>query len=230
MIKKGQGLIILGRFVKVILFFAIIVSFFGLSLSCKKQATPTPTPSPSESTTQAPKNDMTNLDPTSALEEIKNNYTTASQKASQWQSDVALYSASAKIPPSLDWQDTIEVYTFGSQAQPANWWTISISIRSKNYVRATIPKEDYLGSNLKPVMMQHWKINYVEAFQVAEKNGGKEWREKQKDKNYQITATLAVGDPKSYLYWTIEYQDYTGSDKKTIQINAYNGEVVAQPS
>jgi hypothetical protein len=228
MMKKKQGLAIFSGFVKYILFSVIILSLVGLSLSCNK-STPTPSPSasPSSSTSEAPKNDITNLDPNSASDEIKANYQNAVSKATQWQSNSVLYSASAKISPSLDWQDTIEVYTFGSTSQPANWWTISISTRSKNYVRAIIPKEDYLGSNLQPVMLQYWKINYIEAFQIAEKNGGKEWREKQTNTNYQITATLAVGEPKNYLYWTVEYQDMMGSDKKTVQINAYNGEVVS---
>lgn len=231
MIKKKQNLAILGGFVKVILFLFIISALVGLNLSCKKETTTTPTPSPSESATQTPqKNDLTNLDPTSALEEIKSNYNTAELKATQWQSGAVLYSASAKITPTLDWQDVVEVYTFGSNSQPNFWWTISISVRSKNYIRAIIPKEDYLGSNLRTVTLEYWKINYVEAFQIAERNGGKEWREKQKSTNYQITTTLAHGDPKNYLYWIVEYQNSDGSDKKTVQINAYNGEVVTKES
>ena len=200
----------------------------GLSLSCKKQATPTPTPSSSTSATETPKSDLTNLDSTSAKDEMRNNYNTAQQKASLWLGDAVPYSASVKITPTLDWQDVIEVYTYGSKMQTAYWWTISISVRSKNYVRAIIPKEDYLGSKLQPIPLQYWKMSYVEAFQVAEKNGGKEWRDKQKNTNYQITATLAVGDPKNYLYWTVEYQNSDGSDKKSIQINAFSGETVEQ--
>jgi hypothetical protein len=226
--NRRQGLKVLGRFVKFILFFAIILCFFGLSLSCKKQTTPTPTPSPSTSATETPKNDMTNLDPTTVNDDIKNNYNTAQQKSTQWLPDAAIYSASAKITPTLDLQDVIEVYTYGSKTQAAYWWTFSISVRSKNYVRAIIPKEDYLGSSLQPIMSQYWKINYIEAFQIAEKNGGKEWREKQKNTNYQITATLTIGNPKNYLYWTVEYSNSDGSDKKTVQINAFNGEVVEQ--
>ncbi|TSC90946.1 MAG: Uncharacterized protein CEN92_346, partial [Candidatus Berkelbacteria bacterium Licking1014_96] len=103
---------------------------------------------------------------------------------------------------------------------------ISISVRSKNYVRAIIPKEDYLGSNLVPVRTQYFKVNYTQAFQTAETNGGKEWREKEKDSKYQITATLAHGEPKGYLYWLVEYQLTDGSDKKTIQIDANSGEIV----
>jgi len=226
--NKRQDLHVLGHVFKVILFFAIILCFFGLSLSCKKQATPTPTPSSSTSATETPKSDLTNLDPTSAKDEMRNNYNTARQKAILWLGDAVPYSTSAKITPTLDWQDVIEVYTYGSKVQAAYWWTISISVRSKNYVRAIIPKEDYLGSNLQPIMLQYWKLNYIEAFQIAEKNGGKEWREKQKNNNYQITATLAMGDPKNYLYFTVDYQKSDGSDEKSVQINAFNGEIVEQ--
>lgn len=211
-------------------FVLLIIAFFliGLNLSCKKTTpTETPTPSASESQSQTPQaDDLTNLDSSTALEEITANFNTAKQKAALWQTDATLYSSSAKITKSLQWEDVIEVYTFGSPSQPAFWWTISISVRSKNYVRAIIPKEDYLGANLVPVRTQYWKINYVEAFQIAEKNGGKEWREKQKDNNYQTTTTLVHGEPKGYLYWMIEYQLTDGSDKKTIQIDANSGEVI----
>ena len=206
----------------------LTVFLVGLNLSCKKTSeTPAPSPSVSESQSQAPQtDDLTNLDASTALEEITANFNTAKQKAAQWQTDAALYSSSAKITKSLKWEDVIEVYTFGSPAQPAYWWTISISVRSKNYVRAIIPKEDYLGANLVPIRTQYWKINYAEAFQIAEKNGGKEWRDKQKDNNYQTTATLAHGEPKGYLYFLVEYQLADGSDKKTIQIDANSGEVI----
>lgn len=198
----------------------------GLNLSCKK-TTPSETPTPSVSKSQAPQEDnLTNLDPTSVQEQITANYNTAKQKASSWKPDAVLYSASAKITSSIDFEDIIEVYTFGSTAEPSYWWTISISVRSKNYVRAIIPKEDYLGANLVPTRTQYWKVNYVQAFQTAETNGGKEWREKQKDSKYQITATLAHGEPKGYLYWLVEYQLLDGSDKKTIQIDANSGEVI----
>ena len=226
--EKRQGLKLLGFYIKIFLFLAITSTLFGLGLSCKKETpSPTPTPSASESSQAPQANDLTNLDPSSALSQITANYNTAKQKASSWQPDAALYSASAKITKSLEWEDVVEVYTFGTVRETSNWWTISIAIRSKNYIRAIIPKEDYLGSNLKPIAINYWKISYVEAFQIAEKNGGKEWREKNKD-NYQITATLLHAEPKGYLYWMVEYQIIDGTDKKTVQINANDGEVVEQ--
>lgn len=212
---------------KFLFLITLAICLSGLSLNCKKQPTESPTPSPSVSQTSR-ENNLTNLDPTSAVEEIKSNLNTAKQKAVLWQNDAILYSASAKITPMLQLQDVIEIYSFGSGAQPSSWWTISISDRSKNYIRAVIPKEDYLGSSLTPVAEKYWQINFIEAFQIAEKNGGKEWREKLGNNNYQITATLAHGDPKGYLYWTVEYQNSDGSDEKRVQINASNGEVVNQ--
>lgn len=204
----------------------ISLSFAGLSLNCKKtDTTTTPTPSASEKPTSEQKNDLTNVDPSSFSSEISANLETAKQKAAQWQGDAVLYSASAKITSSLDPEDVIEVYTFGTPAQASYWWTISISTRSKNYVRAIIPKEDYLGSSLVPVRAQFWKISYVEAFQVAEKNGGSDWRGKQ-TQDYQITATLAHGEPKGYLYWTVEYRNNLGTEKKAVQIDANSGEVI----
>lgn len=228
--NKRQSLNILGNFLKSLLFLAIISALVGLSLSCKKE-TPSPSPTVSESATPEPAVDnLTNLDTGSVLSEIETNYSTARQKAAQWKADAVLYSVSAKITSSLEWEDVIEVYTFGSASDPANWWTISISVRSKNYVRAVIPKEDYLGSSLKPAQTAYWKVSYVEAFQIAEKNGGKEWRDKLNNSNYMVTTTLAHGEPKGYLYWMVEYQNSDGSDKKTVQINSNNGEVVTQES
>jgi len=221
-------------FLKFLFLSFLVVLFSGLSFNCKKSnTTESPSPSASTSTTASAepnKNDLTNLDPSSALDETKANFKVAQEKAILWHPDAVLYSTSAKITSTLDWQDVIEVYTFGSAQEPANWWTISISVRSKNYVRAIIPKEDYLGANLTPIALQYWKINYLEAFQTAEKNGGKDWRNNQKNSNYQITVTLAHAEPNNYLYFIVEYQNSDGSDKKTIQINANNGEVVNQES
>lgn len=218
---------ILVSYLKFIFLLIIIISFAGLSLSCKGDEQSSPSPTASKSPSQTQEDNLTNLDPASAFEEIVTNYNTAKQKVLQWQSNAVLYSASAKIPQTLDPKDVIEIYTFGSPNSPHNWWSFSISVRSKNYIRAIIPKEDYLGHNLSPLNTKYWKINYIEAFQIAENNGGKEWRAKQ-TQIYQIVCTLAHGIPNNYLYWIVDYSTLSSSDKKSVQINAYNGDVVEQ--
>lgn len=217
------------NFLKIIILLIITVSFFGLDLSCSKEE---PSPSPTETESPTPtstESDITTIDPDSITEESKSNLSLGEKKAGEWSNGAVLYAVSVKIPSTLSASEVVEVYTFGAPASPYDWWTISISVRTGNYIRAVIPKEDYLGSNLIPIARQYWKTNYVEALQVAEKNGGKEWRES-KQEAVQINETLMHTDPNNYLYWVVDYQTLSGSDKLVIKVNANTGEVVKESS
>jgi len=216
-----------GIVLKIGLLLIITASFFGLSLGCSDEE-PSPTPTTTESPTPTSTGtDITTIDPNSIAEESKANFSLAEKKASEWSNSAVLYAVSIKIPNTLNPSEVVEVYTFGSPAALQNWWTISISVRTGNYIRAVIPKEDYLGSNLIPVARKYWKINYVEALQTAEKNGGKEWRDSISG-DIQINETLMHTDPNNYLYWVVDYQTLSGSDKLTVKVDANTGEVAKE--
>lgn len=128
----------------------------------------------------------------------------AEEKVKAWQADAVLYHLSVTLPANLAAGAATEVYTFGSKGDAYNWWTITNSGKTGKSVRAIIPKEDYLGTELAPIPIQFWKISYIEAFQLAQAAGGGEYLASYPDA--RINLGLSVSQPKDYLWWSVEYQ------------------------
>jgi hypothetical protein len=61
--------------------------------------------------------------------------------------------------------------------------------------------------------MTLWKSNYIAALQLADKNGGSDWRSK--NTLQSITATLKESADLKKLYWTLEYK---GSDSSYVAV------------
>lgn len=163
------------------------------------------------------------VDPASLDASLKANRTLAETKVKAWQSDAVLYHFSAKLPADLTIGQATEVYTYGSAADAYNWWTLNISGKTNKSVRALIPKEDYLGTTLQPIPLKFWQSNYIEALQLAEAGGGADFRSSHPDT--QVVISLAVGEPKNYLWWTVEYQSATSEPYK-ILINPSTKEII----
>ncbi len=154
------------------------------------------------------------IDPASLDSVIKANYQLAEAKVKDWKKDAVLYHFSVKIPSDLTPGKATEVYTFGSPTDAYNWWTMNISGKTGKSVRAIIPKEDYLGTTLNPVPLRFWKSNYIEALQLAEINGGSDFRATHAEA--EISVSLAVGQPRNYLWWTVEYHPISGESFKRL--------------
>lgn len=155
-----------------------------------------------------------NVDQALVANSVAVNLAKAEEKVKAWHSNAQLYSVSVKLPSNLAVGQATEVYTFGSVDDVYNWWTLNISTKTDKSVRAIIPKEDFLGTNLSPIPRQHWKMNYVEAFQLAEANGGTEFRALHPDST--ISVNLAVGQPNNYLWWSVEYDSGNAQSKKIL--------------
>ncbi len=163
------------------------------------------------------------VEPTSLDAAFTADFALAKQKVEAWQTNAELSYLSIKLPANLALDAATEVFVYGSANDAYNWWTFNISQNTAKAVRAIIPKEDYLGTIVQPIPMQFWKINYVQALQLAEVNGGADWRLTHPDAT--VTINLAVGQPKNYLWWSVEYESTTSQPYK-ILINAATKEVV----
>lgn len=203
-----------------ILFMAI--SLTGASCGNSTTSVPTQSPTATSSTTSNAQN-LTNVATTVASASFDANYKLAQDKAKIWKSDAELVYVSVKLPISLEVGNTTTSFTFGSKSDADNWWNISISEKTGKYIRAIIPKADYLGTAQKTVDTSFWKINYLEAFQIAEKNGGQAFRQANQD--VEATVTLAKSDPKGWTWWLVEYKTPTGSITK-VRINPGDKSVV----
>lgn len=172
----------------------------------KKKAEPPAPPAP------APTIPSVSIDTTQASGRQQENYTLAKTKAAEWQSDAVLYHLQVKLGSSIDLSGGTETYTFGSGKDRANWWTIAISQRSGKFIRAIIPKEDYLGADLSPAKTEFWKTSYGDALLAAEQNGGSSFRES--SGLSEVTITLSNGQPNGWLWWMVEYKGSTGETFK----------------
>lgn len=209
---------------KVLLLFGsltVVLSLSGLNCGLKKTTTTT-TSTPTATSSNLAASNLINADSVSLDASISKNYQTAKSKASLWKPDATLATIQIKLPVDLAANSANETYIFGSAADTSNWWTISIAEQSGNYVRAVIPKEDYLGSSIKPIDTKFWRMNYVKAFQLADKNGGEKFRQDNADT--QVTTTLHNTQPKGWLWWEIEYK--SASNKLIIKVNPNDGNIV----
>lgn len=153
---------------------------------------------------------------------FSSNLTQSQTKAKAWKSDAALYAVNIKLPRDLAVNQAVETFVYGSSQDTANWWTYAVSESSGNFVRAIVPKEDYLTSVTKPIDMNYWKINYLEALQIAQNNGGQDFLTN--NPSATITETLDNSQPKGWLWWLVEYKGTSGN--LSVRINANDKTVV----
>ncbi|MFA6422982.1 MAG: hypothetical protein WCW17_00845 [Patescibacteria group bacterium] len=151
-------------------------------------------------------------------------YTSRAQEiAANWQKDLIISNLTIELDSNLETGKSKQTFTYASTSNTDYWFTISFSENSQKYVRAIIPKEDYLGNTLKPIQLSYWKINYIQAFQLAEKYQGASYREKNKA---NVSLSLTQGDPKGWLWWIVTYKSTTTSGNVyTVRINANTGEI-----
>lgn len=154
---------------------------------------------------------------------ISDQLTAATTKAKLWEDDAVLHYVSVELPSDLSVTNATDTYVFGSAKDASDWWTYSFAEKTSKSVRAIIPKEDYLGSAITPINTSFWKMNYVEAFQLADANGGADFRTQHTDA--KVTLFLSTRDPNQWLWWTAEYKTPAG-DLLTLLVNPNRGEVV----
>lgn len=205
----------------------LFLSLTGLSCSwfSKKTAT-TDTTSTATSTadTSLATTNLTNIVPTTLDDLVTTNYNLSKSKAQDWQSDSVLVNLTVKLPKNLATNQATETFVYGSSKDTKNWFSFSISESSSKYIRATIPKEDYLGTSVIPINTTYWKMNYAKALQLAEANGGKTFRAA--NTNSEIVATLANAEPKGWLWWQIDYKSADTGEKLIIKVNPNDNTVV----
>ena len=197
------------------------VSFVGASCSLSKTST---------STNATPATDLTGQDSKTTQAKTLANLTKAKTAAIAWKDDTTFYAYNFKVPLDFDPKSLVETFVFGSSKESDYWWTYSVALDQSKPVRAILNKDDFLGRDLQPIQEQYWKVGYVEAIKTAETNGGLTFRAKNPEA--EITLTLTQSPPKNWLWYVIEYQGATTSQKIMISANdgkVYNEQGVLQP-
>lgn len=165
--------------------------------------------------------DLTNVDPVNYDEPVKKEYALASAKAKEVSSNYKLGAVEVDLPASLALNSGNDRYIFVSDKDKINNWIITLSLETGNYIRSLIPKEDYMG-NPQAIDTTLWKFNYVTALQIAEKEGGKTWRESNTLES--VSLILKHTDPNNYLTWTVNYTSKGSS--LFVKIDANSGKVL----
>jgi len=168
---------------------------------------------------------LTNIDPTTLDSGIAEQITIADGKASEFDKRFQLAAVEIRLESSLDVGGGDSTYAYTSTSDKVNNWLVTVSNSSGKFVRSRTPKEDYLG-DLTAINRSFWKINYPNALQIAEKNGGLDFRNS--NEIFEVRLTLKNGEPKGWLYWFVNY--FGKSNVKEIQIDAGNGSIVAPAS
>jgi hypothetical protein len=171
-------------------------------------------------------------DPGTLTADIKEGLELAQNKAKEWQSNAMLTAVQIEIPGSLKKTHLSTRYIFSSTSTSYYYWTIALTSGNENYVRALVPKEDYISTDLKVILPQFWKYNYLEALQIAEQGGGANWR---KTHNLGgVKMILSRGQPQGWLYWQVEYIAVGPDDERRptenlkVKFNAYTGEITTE--
>lgn len=152
------------------------------------------------------------------------------KKATEWQSNSKMVAVQIEVPSSLKQDAVSSRYIYSSPSVNYYYWTIAISADNTSYIRALIPKEDYLSSDLDIIVDDFWKLSYVQALQIADNNGGSSWREA--NNLGQVTLVLSRGQPNNHHYWNVEYiavdQDGQRVDSNNfkLKISSYDGQIV----
>lgn len=216
------GRIILIGGVLVVIIAMGLIAFSALRRRLQPKATPTPpVEAPAEASAEE---ELLAVTPEEALPELRANFEDASRLAKNWSSQAALVNITVKLTGPTKEGGTL-TYVFDSPEEPGLHYTISYKLDSGSYVRAIIPEEDFLGGGLRPIELRYWKTSYVEALQIAEKNGGADFR--RDGPVTSISLTLQHGEPRGWLWWTVEYEA-KGKSPFRLQINPFHKEVLKE--
>lgn len=172
-------------------------------------------------TTISTASDLTTADPSDFDDIAKAELLAATKYAVEFNPDFKISVVEVQIGASLQKESIVTRYAFSTPKDVRNNWIYTTDQSNGSFLRALIPKADYLGE-IVPINMTLWKYNYISALQTADKNGGSDWRGK--NTLHGITATLKESADLKKLYWTLEYKATDNSyvaviDATTLQIS-----------
>ena len=168
---------------------------------------------------------LLSIDPASVMPTFISEFNQVEELAKSWKPDAQFYGLTASWPTTLAQARGKRVYIFGSPSNPTVWWTVALNEQTNERIRSIIPKEDYLGTDLVPVAQQFWKLNALEALQIAEKAGGTTFR--QNNPGAEVTSTLAHRGPKGWLWWVVTYRA-DNNRELLVRIHPSSGEIYTE--
>jgi len=202
------------KIIFVLIVLSVVMGFSGLG--CKKQEDQSQTPqATSEFLTQ---------DPASFDEQFNLFKNQANELAIAYRKDAKLVYVRVKIPAGFNSSLFQYTFVYDSNSDQQNHWVITFEKNADNFIRAVIPKQDFLGSDLKQILPLYWKTNFVTALQKAEPVIGEAFR-REHGNDYKIELDLGRKGDES-LTWTCEYSTLDGVTTQSVKISAESGEII----
>ena len=156
--------------------------------------------------------DLTTADPSDFDVTARAELASATKYAIEFTPDVKISVVEVNIGADLKKESITTRYAFSAAKDTRNNWVYTTDQSNGSFLRALIPKADYLGE-IVPINISLWKYNYISALQFADKNGGSDWRSKNTLQG--ITAVLKESADLKKLFWTVEYK---GSDSSYVAV------------
>jgi len=166
---------------------------------------------------------LANVDASEFDEVVTEEFALAKVKAQEVNANNSLGAIVIELP-SMEINSGNSRYIFSNPEDAGNNWVFTISQLTGNYIRASIPKDDYMG-DLDELNTKLWKYNYVTALQIAESNEGLNFRESNSIEN--ITLTLKHSNPNNWLIWSVVYKSTTGNEL-SVKIDSNSGHIIEE--
>jgi len=167
--------------------------------------------------------DLATVDSAEFDETVRDEYALAKSKALEAKGSNTLRAIEIELP-SVEINSGNNRYVFANPEDTENNWTITISQLTSNYIRASIPKNDYMG-DLEELNTKLWKFNYVTALQLAESNGGLTFRENNSIASVKLI--LKHFSPNNWLLWHVTYTSTTDNEF-SVKIDSNSGEIIEE--
>lgn len=198
----------------VILILTVLTIFVGVVIR-KKQTSST---KDQETAEETPTEELQEESPTGLaldaelLDQVeKDRFQIAVPLARSWQKDSLLYAVDGSAEAGFSPAGVTIRFVFGSRFDQKNWFTVSFAGERDNYIRAVVPRADYLSNITQSVNFDYYKTRFGQALETA----GTDSLIDQSDV-FQSSFQLRHGEPNGYLSWYVTFYGSDGSDHRVI--------------
>lgn len=160
-----------------------------------------------------------------AISKAKRDYTEALAKAKDWQPNATLTRVFRVYKGSLSPSEPVPLsFSFGSLAQPTEAFVVEASEQGLTDRKE---KKQPFEINLNPINVGNWEIDPDRALQIAEENGGQQFRESHLA-GYVVLVQLSQSGNHP-LQWYVRYDTGDASAMRfEVYLNATTGKVEAK--
>lgn len=116
-------------------------------------------------------------------------------------------------------------YIYSSPSKPDYYFLVNVPRNGLDPMkRFLMPVQDFeLDFSVLPIPLEYWKVNYAKALQLAEAQGGSNFRSQHKTFDVSVILARPAG---KYLNWFITYKATDGSGARLqVQVDSNTGTV-----